>query len=128
MQLSLAQKLIEKGLNFANDNAIAIAIAVVDTHGELVAFVRQDECGLPSGILAQSKAYTAAREKQPSGNLGQWAQKTGKDIGYWNDAKITGFAGGVPVMNNNIVIGGLGISGLSEEEDEQLAKLILSSI
>ncbi|WP_281171846.1 GlcG/HbpS family heme-binding protein [Aliagarivorans taiwanensis] len=98
-----------------------MAVAVVDSHGELMAFTRHDGVGLPSIHLAQNKTYTAARERQPSGNLGQWARDTGKDMGYWNDARVTGFKGGLPIFVDEQCVGAIGVSGLSEEEDEALA-------
>lgn len=128
MKLTLAQQFIAQALRITEEKSLAIAIAIVDSHGELVAFARQSECGLQSGVLAQSKAYTAARERQPSGNLGKWAKQTGKDMGYWTDSKITGFAGGLPIHSNQGVIGAIGISGLSEEDDESLARSILDAV
>ena len=46
------------------------AVAVVDSHGELVAFLRTDGCGLASITIAINKAFTAARERVESGALG----------------------------------------------------------
>ena len=75
-----------------------IAVAVTDAHGELVCFSRKDNVAFHAGVLAKNKAYTAARDRQPSSSLGAWAKETGKDMGYWTDNKITGIAGGVPVL------------------------------
>ena len=83
---------------------------------------------MQAGLLAKSKAYTSARDRQPSGNLGEWARATGKDISYWNDPNITGFKGGVPILSQGRVVGAIGISGLSEEEDESLAQLSISEL
>jgi glc operon protein GlcG len=41
---------------------------------------------------------------------------------FWGDKKITGFGGGVPIIQNNTVIGAIGISGLPEVDDDRLAK------
>lgn len=128
MNFSLAQQIYSLTLEHAQQNRLAIAMAVTDGHGELLSFFRLDNCSLQAGLLAQNKAYTAARDRQPSGNLGKWAQETGKDMGYWNDSKITGIAGGVPIYDDEAIIGALGISGLSEQEDEELANLIISQI
>jgi len=46
------------------------AIAVTDTHGELIAFLRTDGCPLPSINIAINKAFTAVRQKQESGEVG----------------------------------------------------------
>ncbi|MDJ0648541.1 MAG: heme-binding protein [Xenococcaceae cyanobacterium MO_188.B19] len=126
IQYTQAQSLVEAAMAIAQERQVAISVAVVDSHGDLVSYGRMDMATLQSGVLAQAKAYTAARERIPSSELGQWAQKTGKDMGYWVDPKITGMAGGVPIMVNDQVLGGIGASGLSEEEDEQLVQAALA--
>lgn len=119
-------------VNLAIDTAAvreqAIAVAVVDTHGELLGFARMDGVSVQAGLLAQNKAYTSARDRQPSGDLGKWARETGKQLSYWTDPKITGFMGGVPIEQNGVVVGAIGISGLAEADDEALAKEIISSM
>ena len=47
-------------------------------------------------------------------------------MGYWVDPEITGMAGGMPIVVNHQVIGGMGASGLSEEDDEQLVQAALA--
>ena len=47
---------------------------------------------------------------------------------FWGDDKITGFGGGIPIVKNGKVIGGIGVSGLSEEEDIALAKTALGAL
>lgn len=114
MQRVLQRAAIE---NLDND----IAVAVTDAHGELMCFSRRDNAAFHAGVLARNKAYTAARDRQASSSLGAWAKETGKDMGYWTDDKITGIAGGVPVTIDGKVVGGVGVSGLDEFEDERLA-------
>ena len=127
IQYAEAQSLVAAAIAIAQERKVAVSIAVVDAHGDLVAYGRMDQATVQSGVLAQAKAYTAARERIPSSQVGQWAQKTGKDMGYWVDPKITGMAGGLPILLNHLVIGGIGASGLSEEEDEQLAQEAIAS-
>ncbi|MBE7385684.1 MAG: heme-binding protein [Leptolyngbya sp. SIO1E4] len=122
IQYAEAQSLVEAAMTIARERNVAVSVAVVDTHGDLVAYGRMDQATVQSGVLARAKAYTAARERIPSSQVGQWAQKTGKDMGYWVDPQITGMAGGLPILLNHRMIGGMGISGLSEEEDEQLVQ------
>ena len=126
IQYAKAQSLVEAAMKIATERQVNVSVAVVDSHGDLVAYGRMDLATVQSGVLAQAKAYTAARERIPSSELGQWAQKTGKDMGYWVDPQITGMAGGVPIVVNNQVIGAMGASGLSEEEDEQLVQAAIS--
>jgi glc operon protein GlcG len=45
-----------------------------------------------------------------------------REQGNWTDARITGFGGGLHIVQNGKVIGGIGVSGLSEEEDERIAR------
>ena len=47
---------------------------------------------------------------------------------YWGDSKITGFGGGVPILQNQKVIGGIGVSGLSEAEDERIARAAIEKV
>jgi glc operon protein GlcG len=126
IQHAQAASLVKVAMEIAQERQVAVSVAVVDAHGDLVAYGRMDQATIQSGVLAQAKAYTAARERIPSSQLGQWAQKTGKDMGYWVDLQITGMAGGVPIVLNQKVIGGMGVSGLSEEEDEQLVQTTLA--
>ncbi|AGH46768.1 GlcG/HbpS family heme-binding protein [Paraglaciecola psychrophila] len=116
-ELILAQQFITASLIEVRLRKLPIAVAIVDAHGELMSFVRTDECALHAGVLAPNKAYTAARGRQKSSALGQWANTTGKDMGYWTDSRITGC---VPITLYGNVIGGIGISGLSENKMSNL--------
>ncbi|WP_373943653.1 heme-binding protein [Vibrio chagasii] len=122
---NLVQQLVDKAVDIAGNNDQAIAVSVCDTHGELLAFMRMNNVSVQAGLLAQNKAYTSARDRQPSGNLGRWARETGKDLSYWTDSRITGFKGGVPIEHQGQVIGAIGISGLSEDDDEALAENVI---
>ena len=103
-----------------------VAIAVADDHGELLAYLRMDGASLQAGVLAQNKAYTSARDRQPTASLGEWSRNSGRAIGYWTDARITGFGGGLPVVVDGKVVGGVGVSGLSEQDDEALAREVIA--
>jgi glc operon protein GlcG len=122
LSLNDAQSLIDYAINWATTNEKTIAVAVVDTAGELIAFNRMDASSPQTCLLAQNKAYTAARDRQKTSDLAKWALSTNKTISFWTDARITGMAGGVPIADaKSRVIGGLGISGMDEFEDEKLA-------
>jgi glc operon protein GlcG len=53
--------------------------------------------------------------------MGEFMHHSNRPPAFWGDAGITGFGGGVPIVQEGKVIGGIGISGLSEEEDERIA-------
>lgn len=93
------------------------AIAAVDAHGELVAFLRTEGCPLPSIKIAIQKAYTAARERQPSRSLGDKARAEDFPLTNFGELGYVGWGGGVPIVMDGDVIGAIGISGLPEEED-----------
>jgi glc operon protein GlcG len=99
------------------------AVAVADTHGELLAFLRTDGCGLPPITIAQNKAYTAAREGIPSRLLGERSREEGFPMTNFGELRYVSWGGGVPVIVNGQVVGSVGVSGLPEEEDMRLAAL-----
>ena len=99
------------------------AVAVVDTHGELVAFVRTDGCPLPSINNAVNKAYTAARERITSEELGAKARAEGFATTNYGDLRYTTWGGGVPLVSDGVVVGAVGVSGLPEDEDIALATM-----
>ena len=99
------------------------AVAVVDAHGELLAFLRTDGCPLPSINNAINKAFTAARERRPSQDIGQASREDGFPITNFGDLRYTGWGGGVPLVFNGQVVGAVGVSGLPEAEDMALAAL-----
>lgn len=103
-------------------------IAVVDAHGELIAFLRMDGAPLGSIAIACNKAYTAARLRRTTRVLGERVRERGIDVAYYGDPRVTGFGGGVPVMHEGACIGGIGVSALSDEEDEALASLGAAAI
>jgi glc operon protein GlcG len=99
----------------------AVCAAVADSHGELLAFLRMDGCQIPSVYIAQNKAFTAARERKPSGEVGSNVLASGHPMSNYGDIRYTAWQGGLPVVHDGKVIGGIGVSGLSGEEDEELA-------
>src|SRR4051794_40083073 len=98
------------------------AVAVVDPHGELVAFLRTDGCGLASINIAINKAFTAARERVESRVLGERSRTEGFPITNFGDPRYVGWGGGVPIIVGGEVTGAIGISGLPEEADIDLAR------
>ena len=91
----------------------AAVIAVADDHGELVALLRLDGAPFSSITIATNKAFTAARERKPSWQLGIESRdpQTAFDIGY------------VPIVMDGIVVGSVGVSGLVQDEDAELAAM-----
>lgn len=100
------------------------AVAVVDTHGELVAMLRTDGCRLSCIGVAINKAYTAAREQGRSKALGDAAKREGFPITNFGELRYVTWGGGVPIAApDGEVVGAVGVSGLSEAEDTELAEM-----
>lgn len=103
---------------------LGAAVAVVDTHGELVALLRTDGCRLSCVDVAINKAYTAAREQGRSKGLGEAAKREGFPVTNFGNLRYVTWGGGVPVVTKDgEVVGAVGVSGLSEAEDSELAEL-----
>lgn len=103
----------------------AVVVAVADSHGDLVAFARMDGAPVSSIRVAMNKAYTAARERKPTKDIGDKVKhpERGHDIAYFGDPNYVGWGGGLPVWKNGEVIGAVAVSGLSSNEDIALATL-----
>ncbi len=108
----------------------AAVIAVADAHGELIASLRLDGAPLPSILIAANKAWTAARERKPTREIGQSARdaQNGFDVAYYGDPRYIGWGGGLPVRINGSVVGAVAVSGLPELEDMQIAQVGVEAI
>lgn len=119
-----AQAVIEAIKNRAEKEGKACVIAVGDSQGELIALLRMDDAPLSSVLIATNKAWTASRERKPSGEVGRASRDpvNGFDIRNYGDPRYLGWGGGFPVIINSTVVGSVAVSGLPEAEDEVLAK------
>ena len=98
-------------------------IAIVDAGGNLKAFLRMDGAWLGSIDISIKKAKTARFFDMPTGEIGKLSQPGGPLFGieHSNDGLIT-FPGGLPITNpNGTVIGAIGVSGSSVENDHTVA-------
>lgn len=104
------------------------AVAVVDDHGELLAFLRTDGCPLASINNAIHKAFTAAREGVESSVIGEKSRAEEFAITNFGDLRYTGWGGGVPIESGGVVVGAVGVSGLPEADDVALARRAVASL
>ena len=127
---SEAQKIVALIVDQAAKAQKAVAVAVADPHGELVAFARMDGVPLPSIHIAINKAFTAARAQKPTQEIGDKVRhpERGFDIAYYGDSRFVGWGGGIPLLRDGNVVGAVGVSGLSSAEDVNLATLGASLI
>src|SRR5579872_305062 len=125
-----AKKALDAIVNEIMRRGKAGVIAIADSHGELVVFARMDGAPLSSILIAKNKAWTAARERKATKEIGEAARhpEKGFDIAYSGDPRFVGWGGGVPVWKDGQVIGSVAVSGLPQAEDMELAALGASVI
>jgi len=114
----------------AESLGIAYNIAVVDAGGHLVAFVRQDGALIGSIDLAINKAITARLFDQSTAALSELAQP-GKPlfgIHQSNSGKVVIFAGGVPVVVRGNIVGAVGTSAGTLEQDISVAEAAIAAL
>ncbi|MGB9690023.1 GlcG/HbpS family heme-binding protein [Thermogutta sp.] len=121
--LSVAQKALEAAIKKAEELGTKMDIAVVDAGANLKAFVRMDGAWLGSIDIAIRKARTARFFDMETGEIGKLSQPGGPlyHIEHSNGGLIT-FPGGIPIRNSQgEVIGGIGVSGSTVENDHAVA-------
>jgi glc operon protein GlcG len=125
LDYSEASKTIQLIVDQALQMRKAAVVAVADSHGELIAFARMDGAPVSSIRIAANKAWTAARERKPTKDIGEKVRhpEKGHDIAYYGDPKFVGWGGGLPVWKDGQVVGAVAVSGLSSSEDISLASL-----
>lgn len=116
-----AQQVVDHVRATLDRDGLGAAVAVVDAHGELMAFLRTDGCRLPSATIAINKAYTAAREQTESKSLGEASEREGFPMTNFGELRYVSWGGGVPLRVDDEVVGAVGVSGLPEASDIELA-------
>ena len=115
---------------FAAARGWKINVAVVDRGGNLMAFLRQPGAYIHSIDIAIDKAYTSASFGFPTKAwMGAIGHDDGMKFGFSNQPRLIEFGGGLPVPGEGGEwIGGIGVSGASESEDEACARAGLAAI
>jgi len=125
-----AQHMASAALDEAERLGIHVNAAVVDRHGTLMAFLRMPDSSLFSLQTAMDKAYSAASARMPTA---QWSDALS---GYspliqhniLQRPRLVVFGGGIPVEVDGEVIGAIGVSGGSVEDDERCAEAGLNAV
>jgi uncharacterized protein GlcG (DUF336 family) len=119
-----AVKAVEAARKAATKEGFKQCIAIVDSGANLKAFHRMDDAWVGSIDVAIKKARTAVFFMMPTGELGKLSQpgKPLYNIEVSNDGLIT-FPGGLPIVDEDgVLIGAIGVSGSTVEDDELVAK------
>jgi len=124
VNLELAKELIEGAEKEAEKIGVSMVISVVDEGGNLIAVHRMNDAWLASIDIAQNKAWTSVALKMPTSNLAEATVPHAELYGLntTNNGRIVLFGGGIPLVENDQVIGAVGVSGSSVEHDMQVAQ------
>lgn len=123
LTLAAARRMIDAAEGSARELRVAMSVAVVDGGDQLVAFVRMDAADLVTVELARNKAFSALMNRMPTRDLAPVVQPGAEFYGYDSLAggRMVVFAGGMPLERNGILVGAVGVSGGSADEDQRVA-------
>ena len=122
--LEEARRVIEAAERKAAEIKQAMNIAVVDAGGNLVSHVRMDGAWIGSIDISINKAFTSRAFDISTKDLAQYSQSGGQFFGIHtsNHGRVMVFAGGIPLTRGGRVVGGVGVSGGSGEQDHAVAE------
>ena len=116
-----AKKVAAPALAEARKNQWAMAVAIVDTHGELVYFERMDETQVGSVDIAIAKARSAARFKRPTKTFQDALAAGGEGLRILGLDGAVPVDGGLPLVVGGKIVGAIGMSGGTSVQDGQAA-------
>jgi uncharacterized protein GlcG (DUF336 family) len=129
VSLEQAFELLMRVRHAAAGQGLAVAAAVVDRGGHTVASARMDGTALGAMTLAVDKAYTAVLWQTPTGEFMASTQPGGADWAFntTTGGRIVVYAGGLPLFEDGGLIGALGVSGGTGEQDDACASAAVTA-
>lgn len=118
----LARKVVAAAIAESRKQNLPMAVAVVDNSGQLVAFERMDNTQTASTGISQDKAASAAMYRRPTKVFQDVLAAGGVGLRVLTLRGANAVEGGVPLIVDGKIIGGLGISGGTSEQDGTVAK------
>ena len=112
----------------AQRNQWPMVIAIVDTAGLLVMLHRMDHAQNGSLAIAPGKAETAVNFKRPTKALQDAIAQGGANLKLLTAPNAVLMEGGVPIVRNGEIIGAIGVSGMSSDQDAQVAEAGLAAV
>jgi len=125
ISLAAAKKVAAGTIAECAKNQWNVAVAVVDTHGSLLYFERMEDTQYASNDIAIGKARSAAVYRRPTRVFAEVINKGGPATATLGG--VFASPGGLPIFADGKVIGAVGVSGVTGDQDEQCAKAGLSS-
>jgi glc operon protein GlcG len=124
--LANAKKLAATALAEAQKNNWNVAIAIVDNHGALVYYERMDDTQSASPVIAIEKARSAAMFRRSTRAMEDTVNK-GR-TSFLGIPLATPITGGLPIVIAGKIAGAIGVSGVTSDQDEQVAKAGLEGL
>lgn len=123
LDLELAERMTRAACEAAAADDCLVSAAVVDGGGHLVAFRRMDRAEFAGATVAVDKAFTAAGNRIATLDLRDQVAPGGDLAGYHSAAggRFIAFGGGVPLWYHGVVVGAVGVSGASGDQDHAFA-------
>lgn len=122
LNLESAKKIVEAGEKKAKELGLDFVLTVVNKEGHLILEEKMDNAIFASIDIAFKKAYTAAALKIDTVNLTELTKPTGSLYGLQNDSRYIIFGGGFLLRVNGEIVGAIGVSGGTVEQDMEVAK------
>jgi uncharacterized protein GlcG (DUF336 family) len=129
LTLATARRMMAAAEAAAREMRVAMSVAVVDSGDQLVAIARMDGADLVSVGLSRDKAFSALVNRMPTRDLAPLVQPGAEFYGYDSLAggRMVVFAGGMPLLRDGVLVGAIGVSGGSSDEDQRAADAAVAS-
>ncbi|MEV6095719.1 heme-binding protein [Nocardia sp. NPDC051981] len=130
LSMDTAARLATAGHKAAATIDVAMNIAIVDQAGHLLHFSRNEDALLGCIDLAQRKAKTSLLFRMPTATLGEISRPDGPIYGIeWSNGGLISFGGGLPITDpEGRVIGAVGVSGGTADQDVEVARACLAAL
>lgn len=130
MTMDKARLIVDAAVEKAKHIGQPMNIAIVDAGANLAAFIRMDRAWLGSIDIAINKAFTAKAFNISTLELGGNSQPGGQFYGIHasNHGRVMIFAGGIPIKVHGQVVGAVGVSGGSGEQDQAVAEAAVAAV
>lgn len=123
----IAAKMAQAAFTQAGKDGMFITVTVVDKSGQTLAVLRHQNAGVHTIRASYKKAYTACSQKRETAEIAKGIKEgiIPEDIRYLDD-NILIMDGGIPIVIDGKVVGGIGVGGAHGNEDSRLAKVGMS--
>ncbi|WP_137718269.1 GlcG/HbpS family heme-binding protein [Methylobacillus flagellatus] len=121
-----ARKIATAAVAACKANNWKVAVAIVNTHGSLVYYERMDNTQSASARVAVDKASAAAMYRRSTREFAEAV--AGGNPAMMSLPGVIALPGGLPVLSGDKIIGGIGVSGVTADQDEQCARAGLAAM